>query len=581
MTEPTKTIRETITDACLARFAEYARDADNWSGSPLVGGNVGGDPADKGYILNLKKAGLITTWTDEGLAWLDFTDLGKALVLELGISIWEIDLLTDADRAADEGEPEPEPETYAPATSACADCDDATLDGHLDDAGRCEDCAATAAYRELDVPEPTADRIVGYLETHPLVDIDELNEHLGGYRDEDERLRILSALDYLVRSSRILRDGWGIRLRPEDDDLVELLAAHVVWDFSELDRTRFSTDALVGGGVPAELIEQIFGEVVALGYDVERLDLEDGATYVVAEPTPPPSSDEPEPEPCADGEHAWTDFDGCGASGPCAPHCANCGVDFVPSAAAVSALSAGLAAYSAASSVAIEAPAEPVALAELAELVADADATARVARWIARHADELDRLRGAHRHFIVNSSPLPREDWRTVAELADLHIRALAALRGNPVDDGGDPLVRGVLELRAETVADDCDDCDDCDDTDADACDHCPIGRRDAAAFAAERDADPAAVLLACSGCRSSVWSHEASSDGLCADCQIDVYDALAPELPARLRDSDADRLVRALETIRRLVSSDSADLSTVYSVAEQAITGYRARRAG
>ena len=53
-----------LAPATLARFIEYAEDADNWDGNPLIGGNVGGDASDKGFVLNMKKAGLVTTWVD-------------------------------------------------------------------------------------------------------------------------------------------------------------------------------------------------------------------------------------------------------------------------------------------------------------------------------------------------------------------------------------------------------------------------------------------------------------------------------------------------------------------------------------
>lgn len=66
-------------------FLAYAEDAGNWSGNPLVGGNVGGSKEDRGNLTQLKKAGLITTWVDEGQTWIDFTDEGKALAKENGI----------------------------------------------------------------------------------------------------------------------------------------------------------------------------------------------------------------------------------------------------------------------------------------------------------------------------------------------------------------------------------------------------------------------------------------------------------------------------------------------------------------
>lgn len=82
-----------LTDISLALFLAYARDAGNWSGQPLVGGNVGGSKEDRGNLTQLKRAGYITTCTDEGCTWLSFTDLGKALAREHGIEL-------DAERAA-------------------------------------------------------------------------------------------------------------------------------------------------------------------------------------------------------------------------------------------------------------------------------------------------------------------------------------------------------------------------------------------------------------------------------------------------------------------------------------------------
>jgi hypothetical protein len=71
----------------LRRFYEYAKDADNWSYTPLVGGNVGGDNQDKGFTLNMKKLGLITTWRDEGCTWMRLTESGKTLAKRWGIDI--------------------------------------------------------------------------------------------------------------------------------------------------------------------------------------------------------------------------------------------------------------------------------------------------------------------------------------------------------------------------------------------------------------------------------------------------------------------------------------------------------------
>jgi hypothetical protein len=76
-----------ITETSLQVFIAYAKDACNWNGQPLVGGNVGGSKEERGNITQLKKAGLITTEIDEGNTWLQFTAAGKTFALEHGITI--------------------------------------------------------------------------------------------------------------------------------------------------------------------------------------------------------------------------------------------------------------------------------------------------------------------------------------------------------------------------------------------------------------------------------------------------------------------------------------------------------------
>lgn len=77
-----------ITRASLKLFLAYAEDANNWNGMPLIGGNVPGDHrAQRGNLSQLKKAGLIRTEQDEGLAWIVFTAVGKALAAQYGIII--------------------------------------------------------------------------------------------------------------------------------------------------------------------------------------------------------------------------------------------------------------------------------------------------------------------------------------------------------------------------------------------------------------------------------------------------------------------------------------------------------------
>lgn len=69
-----------ITVASFELFMQYANDAGNWSGTPLVddGGNTGADAkANRGNLTQLKKLGLVTTFRSDGCNWLDFTDEGK------------------------------------------------------------------------------------------------------------------------------------------------------------------------------------------------------------------------------------------------------------------------------------------------------------------------------------------------------------------------------------------------------------------------------------------------------------------------------------------------------------------------
>ena len=78
-----------ITQTSLEVFLAYAKDAGNWNGTPLVGGNVGGGKEERGNLTQLKQKGLIETFKDEGLVWVKFTDAGKAFALEHGVEIFE------------------------------------------------------------------------------------------------------------------------------------------------------------------------------------------------------------------------------------------------------------------------------------------------------------------------------------------------------------------------------------------------------------------------------------------------------------------------------------------------------------
>lgn len=77
-----------ITKTSHDLFLAFARDAGNWSGSPLIGGNVGGSKEERGNLTQLKKAGLIETSNDgEGKDWLAFTDLGVDYAAEHGVEV--------------------------------------------------------------------------------------------------------------------------------------------------------------------------------------------------------------------------------------------------------------------------------------------------------------------------------------------------------------------------------------------------------------------------------------------------------------------------------------------------------------
>jgi len=78
---------EDLTKRSFELFLEYAKDASNWNGTPLVGGNVFHSKIENGNLTDLKKKNLITTFEDEGDIWINFTDVGKNLAKENGIII--------------------------------------------------------------------------------------------------------------------------------------------------------------------------------------------------------------------------------------------------------------------------------------------------------------------------------------------------------------------------------------------------------------------------------------------------------------------------------------------------------------
>ena len=82
-----ESIDYSITDASLELFQMFAEDAGNWSGTPLIGGNFEMTPERKGNLSDLKKKNLVITFRSDGCDWLEFTEAGKALAVELNIDL--------------------------------------------------------------------------------------------------------------------------------------------------------------------------------------------------------------------------------------------------------------------------------------------------------------------------------------------------------------------------------------------------------------------------------------------------------------------------------------------------------------
>lgn len=76
-----------LSNESLKLFLDYARDAGNWGGTPLVGGNVDGSYEANGYLLHLKQAGLLTTDRDGRDVWIYFTQKGYDFAAEHGVTI--------------------------------------------------------------------------------------------------------------------------------------------------------------------------------------------------------------------------------------------------------------------------------------------------------------------------------------------------------------------------------------------------------------------------------------------------------------------------------------------------------------
>lgn len=72
---------------CKKYFLDLAKDAGNWSGTPCLGANVAQGFKENGYLSDLKKKGLVSTFIDDGEEWVSFSESGKQLALKNGIEI--------------------------------------------------------------------------------------------------------------------------------------------------------------------------------------------------------------------------------------------------------------------------------------------------------------------------------------------------------------------------------------------------------------------------------------------------------------------------------------------------------------
>jgi hypothetical protein len=76
-----------ITEASKKLFLDLANDAGNWNGTPGLGCNVPSDRHTRGNVTQLKRAGYVTTFKDEGITWVQFTVEGKAFAKANGVDL--------------------------------------------------------------------------------------------------------------------------------------------------------------------------------------------------------------------------------------------------------------------------------------------------------------------------------------------------------------------------------------------------------------------------------------------------------------------------------------------------------------
>ena len=73
-----------ISNEALVLFVQLASDAGNWNGQPLLPDLT---PQGKGFLTDLKKKGLVSTFTGEGCQWVNFEARGEQLAEHLNIQL--------------------------------------------------------------------------------------------------------------------------------------------------------------------------------------------------------------------------------------------------------------------------------------------------------------------------------------------------------------------------------------------------------------------------------------------------------------------------------------------------------------
>ena len=68
-----------MTDATLKLFKGLVESSSSWNGEPLFEGTK----EDRGNLTDLKKRGLVETFTDDGCLWVSFTEAGAEKAVEL------------------------------------------------------------------------------------------------------------------------------------------------------------------------------------------------------------------------------------------------------------------------------------------------------------------------------------------------------------------------------------------------------------------------------------------------------------------------------------------------------------------